>query len=272
MDAVPYERDILDDFDPRRGPSYPKVVAHRGMVVEDRSSGFCGDIVRINFAAVTLRDRHGHLRHFTWKVGGFLVEGKPVTLVRESGEPSDGGAPQRHFTASGSVASDHPLPARVARASRIWVEGVHDAELVEHVWGDDLRELGIVVEPMHGIDGLVAAVDDFGPGPDRRLGILVDHLVLGSKEQRLAAQVTNPHVLVTGHPFVDVWAGIRPHVVGLEHWPEIPRGTPWKEGIARALGTESAGLWPKLRNRVRTYADLEPELVGAVERLIDFLA
>lgn len=271
MVVVPYERDILDDFDPRRGPSYPSVVARLGMVVEDRSSGFCGDIVRINFAAVTLRDRHGHVRHFTWKTGGFLLEGKPVTLVRESAEAPGQPAAQRHFTASGSVASEQPVPARVARANRIWVEGVHDAELLEHVWGDDLRELGIVVEPMHGIDGLLAAVQAFEPGPDRRLGILVDHLVPGSKEQRLASQVTSSYVLVTGHRFVDVWAGIRPHVVGLERWPEVPRGTPWKDGIARALGTESAGLWPRLRNRVRTYADLEPELVGAVERLIDFL-
>jgi hypothetical protein len=154
----------------------------------------------------------------------------------------------------------------------LWVEGRHDAELVEHVWGDDLRELGIVVEPMHGLDGLVGAVAAFDPGPDRRLGVLVDHLVPGSKEARLAAQVEGPHVLVTGHPFVDVWAGVRPKVLGLDEWPDIPRGVPWKEGICAALGVDPAGFWPRLRNRVRTYADLRPELVGAVERLIDFVS
>ena len=75
------------------------------------------------------------------------------------------------------------------------------------MWGDDLRELGIVVEPMHGIDHLVEAVTEFRPGPERTLGILVYHLVTGSKEQRLADQVmkASRHVLVTGHPFVDVW-------------------------------------------------------------------
>ena len=36
--------------------------------------------------------------------------------------------------------------ARVARQSRIYVEGRHDAELVERIWGDDLRHVGVVVE------------------------------------------------------------------------------------------------------------------------------
>jgi len=79
-------------------------------------------------------------------------------------------------------------------------------------------------------------------------------------------------VLVTGHPFVDVWAGIRPDRLGLDRWPAVPRGVPWKEGVCRALGVEMAGFWPRIRNQVRTYADLRPELVGAVEQLLDFVA
>lgn len=264
-----YERDILDELaanEARRG-TYPVVAAVTGLVVEDRSSGFCGDVVGADAEAVTLRDRHGRSRQFRWRPGGFLVEGNPVTLRRPVTTP-----PAPSTTNSGSVASAVPVRARAARASRLWVEGRHDAELVEHVWGDDLRELGIVVEPMHGLDGLVGAVAAFDPGPDRRLGVLVDHLVPGSKEARLAAQVEGPHVLVTGHPFVDVWAGVRPKVLGLDEWPDIPRGVPWKEGICAALGVDPAGFWPRLRNRVRTYADLRPELVGAVERLIDFVS
>lgn len=264
-----YDRDVLEDFDPRRKPTFPSVPAVLGMVVEDRASGFCGDIVKMSFEAVTLRDRKSHQRHFTWKPGGFLVDGRPVTLVRPAAAPPPA-VPS--LTASGSVAGPRNARAVVARASRLWVEGIHDAELVEHVWGDDLRELGIVVEPMHGIDDLVSIVDSFGPTKDRRLGILVDHLVDGSKEARLAASVRGPHVLVTGHPFVDVWAGIRPRSLGLERWPDIPRGEPWKEGMAAALGMDLRTLWPRLRNQVRTYVDLEPELVGAVERLIDFLS
>ena len=264
-----YARDILDELaDSRARPRYREVEVAVGMVVEDRASGFCGDVVKWSVEAVTLRDRNQYQRHFAWKPGGFLLAGKAVTLRRPAVAPATTGPAT---TASGSVGAP-PAPAKVAAASRIWVEGRHDAELLEHVWGDDLRDVGIVVEPMHGIDDLVGAVAAFGPARQRRLGILVDHLVTGSKESRLAAQVRSPHVLVTGHPFVDVWAGVRPKVLGLEEWPDVPRGVEWKDGMCRALGTDPARFWPQLRNRVRSYADLRPELVGAVERLIDFVA
>ena len=267
-------RDILDEYaaEQRRRPSYPDVAVEMGLVVEDRASGFCGDIVRWNAEAVTLRDRNERLRHFGWKPGGFLIDGKAVTLTR----PTVAAATSHRITASGSVAGDGR--AKTARASRIWVEGKHDAELVEHVWGDDLRELGIVVEPMHGADDLAAMVAEFGPSEQRRLGVLLDHLVAGSKETRIAQTVRDPNVLVTGHPFVDVWAGIRPKVLGLAEWPDVPRtdrdgnAVAWKEGLCAALGVPFDGFWPRLRNQVKTFADLRPELVGAVEQLIDFVA
>jgi len=263
-------RDILDEFDQqRRAPAYRTVEAVTGLLAEDRSSGFCGDIVLADARAVTLRDRNGSRREFVYKPGGFLIEGKPVTLVR----PRAAAAPATaKVTNSGSLVTAGPQRARTAVAHRIWVEGKHDAELVEHVWGDDLRELGIVVEPMHGLDDVVSMVADFGPGPQRRLGVLVDHLVAGSKEDRLARQVSGPFVLVTGHPFVDVWEGVRPHVMHLAEWPRVPRGVDWKSGMCAALGTDPATFWPTLRNRVTSFADLRPELVGAVERLIDFVA
>ena len=260
-------RDILDEFEQQRGqPVYRSVAARLGQIVEDRASGFCGDIVAISAEAVTLRDRRGNSRQFRYKPGGFLIEGRPVTLVREQHSPT---APR--LTNSGAVAG--PLHrARVARASRIWVEGRHDAELLQHVWGDELAELAIVVEPMHGIDGLVELVEQFGPSGQRRLGILVDHLVGGSKEARITQQVAGPNVLVTGHPFVDVWAGVRPQVMDLAAWPDVPRSVEWKQGLCDALGVALTDFWPRLRNRVRTFADLRPELVGAVEQLIDFVA
>jgi hypothetical protein len=266
--AVAYSGDILDDFAAsKRGPTYPEVVVEMGMLVEDRASRFCGDVVRWSAEGVTLQDRNDYVRHFTWKPGGFLIEGRPVTLVR----PATAGSATQRITASGSVAGDGR--ARVAKASRIWVEGKHDAELLEHVWGDDLRELGIVVEPLHGADDLRAAVVEFSPSVDRRLGVLLDHLVPGSKETRIAETVRDPNVLITGHPFVDVWAGIRPKVLGLDDWPDVPKGElPWKEAMCAALGVPFDGFWPKLRNRVTTFADLRPELVGAVEQLIDFVS
>ena len=263
-----YERDILEEFAAaRQAPRYTAVEISQGLLVEDRISGFTGDVVGWNHEAIRLRDRNKVVRNFTWKQGGFLFEGRPVTLV----PPAPRAEPAKpRLTNSGSIAGDGA--PQVARASRIWVEGKHDAELLEHVWGDDLRELGIVVEPMHGADDLVAAVADFRPGPTRRLAVILDHLVAGSKESRLAAGVTDRHVMITGHPFVDVWAGIRPRVLGIQRWPDVPKGRPWKQGMCAALGVELDNFWPRLRNRVATYADLEPELVGAVERAIDFTA
>jgi hypothetical protein len=53
--------------------------------------------------------------------------------------------------------------AKTALASRIYVEGHHDAELVEKIWGDDLRHVGVVVEYLGGIDDLPDIVADFAP-------------------------------------------------------------------------------------------------------------
>jgi hypothetical protein len=255
---------------PRR--ALPQVEAEHGLVVEDAETGVCGAVVRCEKTAggwtVTLEDRHG--RHRVFPLGpGFLLEGAPVELVRPPGGPA--AAPPRR-TASGSV----PVAgarARVARAGRIYVEGRHDAELVEKVWGDDLRVEGVVVEHLGGIDDLPAVVRDFGAAPGRRLGVLVDHLVPGSKESRLAGQVVSPYVRVVGHPYVDVWQAVRPSALGIAAWPEVPRGTPWKEGVCAGLGwpVDPPAAWRRILGAVTSYADLEPSLLGRVEELIDFV-
>jgi hypothetical protein len=129
----------------------------------------------------------------------------------------------------------------------------------------------VVVERLDGIDDLAAVVARFRPGPDARLGFLVDHLVDGSKEAWLAAAVSDPHVLVTGTPFVDVWQAVKPAAVGIRAWPDVPRTEDWKAGICARLGTDPATMWRRVLASVRSYVDLEPALVGAVERLIDFV-
>jgi hypothetical protein len=178
-------------------------------------------------------------------------------------------APIRNRTASGSI-SVGPQRARVAAASRIWVEGLHDAALVERIWGDDLRVEGVVVEPLSGVDHLPDAVAEFGPGPGRRLGVLVDHLIADSKESRIAASVTSEFVMVTGHPYVDIWQAVKPAAIGIRAWPEIPRGQNWKDGVCAALGVrEPAEMWRLILSRVNTFHDIETPLIGAVERLID---
>ena len=273
-----YAGDVLAQ--PRaRQRAVPQVAAERDLVVEDAETGFCGAVVRWEKTpggpTVTLEDRRG--RHRVFPSGfGFLVDGAPVELVR----PEVATAGQEHRparrTASGSIAAP-TARARVARASRIYVEGKHDAELVEKVWGDDLRVEGVVVEHLGGIDDLAAEVRDFGPAPDRRLGVLVDHLVPGSKEWRIAETVRSPHLLVLGHPYVDVWAAVRPAALGIAAWPDVPRGQPWKDGVCAALGwpaetaADTAAAWRRILGSVRSYADLEPSLLGRVEELIDFV-
>lgn len=259
-----------DILAPRRLPTpAPSVVAKLGLQVEHRGSGFVGVVEEIDGRTLTLRDDSGLVRGFDMEPRGFclLPGGEVVTLTR----PAAAAAASPRFTASGAVAAP-ASPARVARADRILVEGVHDAELLEKVWGDELRRYGIVVEPIDGVDHLDEEVRRRTPGPNRRLGVLLDHLVPGSKESRVTAAVAGPHVLVEGHEFVDVWQAIRPAVAGLRAWPVIPPGRPWKEGICAALGVaETWLLWRQILASVRDYRDLEPSLVGAVERLLDFL-
>jgi len=252
----------------RLAATYPLVPAVVGMSLVHRASGFSGTLVRLEGGGVELRGRTGQERVFRLTPGAFAVEGRAVSLVRA---PKDPGAGRPVVTASGSL-SVPGAPARVARAGRLWVEGVHDAELVERVWGDDLRVEGVVVERLDGIDHLERAVAEFRPGPARRLGVLVDHLVPGSKESRLAEGVRHPDVLVTGTPFVDVWEAVRPAVLGIPGWPSIPRGTEWKHGVCAELGLgDPPAAWRRILGSVSSYADLEPALVGAVERLIDFV-
>ncbi|MQA08815.1 MAG: DUF3097 family protein [Pseudonocardiaceae bacterium] len=259
-----YSRDVLSA--PRK-KKIPEVPAEPGLVVEEPGTGFCGAVLRIEHGNVVLEDRHGKERVFPLTPAGFLLDGKPVTLTRPvAAAPSK---PAR--SASGSVRVEG-LKARTARDSRIWVEGKHDAELVERVWGHDLRVEGVVVEPLDGVDVLAERIEEFGTGPGRRLGVLVDHLIPGSKESRLVEQIRDEHVLVTGHPYVDIWQAVKPAVLGIEEWPSVPKHLPWKEGVCAALGWgEPYEGWQRVLAAVHSFHDVETPLLGAVERLIDFV-
>ena len=250
----------------------------KGEVVEEVTTDFCGEIVQVDrdLHTVTLEDRRRKRRTFPLGAG-FLLEGRPVILVAP---PRTGGPARSTRTASGSLAV-HGAKARVARASRIFVEGRHDAELVERVWGDDLRLEGVVVEYLGGVDDLAGQLQAFGPGPTRRVGVLVDHLVPGSKESRLAEEVERSpvgrHVRITGHPFIDVWQAVKPARLGFASWPDVPPGEDWKHGTCDRLGwphrnqADIARAWQHVLGAVRSYADLEPALLGRVEELIDFV-
>jgi hypothetical protein len=256
------------------------VEAVADLVVEEVETGFCGAVVRVEKTpagfTVTLEDRHR--KHRVFPLGpGFLIDGAPVVLVRPA--PRAGTGPTR-TTASGSIAVDGRR-ARVAREGRIYVEGKHDAELVERVWGDDLRIEGVVVELLEGVDFLPGIVEEFGPGPGRRLGVLVDHMVARSKETRIAEQVQagrQESVLVLGHPYVDIWQAVKPAAVGIEAWPHVPRDVEWKVGICERLNRKDPGwpldpraAWRRILGCVESYRDLEPTLLARVEALIDFV-
>jgi hypothetical protein len=278
-----YGSDVLntDWRAPKNGRSV-EAPADLGLVVEavfdsGAKTDFCGEIVKVerDLGTVTLEDRRNVRR--TFPLGpGFLLEGRPVVLVA----PARKGPASPTRTASGSVAVAG-AKARVARASRIFVEGRHDAELVEQVWGADLRIEGVVVEYLEGVDDLAEHLRDFGPGPERRVGVLVDHLVPGSKESRIAQSVAKSpvgkHVLIVGHPYVDIWAAVKPQRLGKEAWPTIPRSIEWKKGVCQTFGwphrdqADIARAWQHILSKVTSYSDLEPALLGRVEELIDFV-
>jgi hypothetical protein len=283
-----YGRDVLSgDWRAARRPRAQEVAAEPGLVVEETDTGWCGAVVRVEKAGgmqvVHLEDRRGRTRGFPLGPG-FLVDGAPVVLTpprRAATAALQTARRAESRTASGSTAVVGAR-ATVAAASRLFVEGRHDAELVEKVWGDDLRVEGVVVELLDGVDDLAGAIATFRPGPTRRMGVLVDHLVPGTKEAGIVDAVralpgTRGCVRVLGHPYVDVWQSVRPERLGLTAWPVIPRGQSWKHGICAALGwphetqTDIALAWKRILGRVRTYADLEPTLLASVEELIDFV-
>ena len=111
--------------------------------------------------------------------------------------------------------------------------------------------------------------------------MLVDHLVPGSKESRIADAVRRgahgAHVRIVGHPHIDVWQCVRPSSLGIPAWPDVPRGIEWKVGVSRALGwpardqADLARTWQRILGSVKTYRDLDPALLGRVEELIDFV-
>ena len=242
---------------------------HVGMTLTHSGSRFTGTVAEFTQGGeVVLTSRWGEQQAFAAHDGAFMHNGSRVSMR----EPATSKRTEARFTASGSIDAGASR-AHVARASRIWVEGVHDAELIEKIWGDDLREAALAVEPLHGADDLASAISSFRPGPRRRLGVLLDHLVQGSKESRIAASVSDRNVLIRGHPYVDIWAAIKPQTIGIAAWPDVPVGEPWKEGVLNRLDldNQSGPFWGRVLGSVTSFRDVETPLVNAVEQLIDFV-
>lgn len=264
----PYSGNILNGHSRQKRPSFPQVPAEPGLVVEVMADGFVGAVVNFERTYdgdfIRLEDRHRRERIFKMREGAFMIDGQRVSLTRYVPK-----APQQRSN-SGSRRV-HNVEAKVATPSRIWVEGIHDAAIVEKIWGHDLRVEGVVVEYLEGLDNLPERLDEFQPQRGRRVGVLADHLVTGSKEMRLTSSV-GPHVLVTGHPFIDIWAAVKPERLGLRAWPEVPYGEDWKTGVCRRVGwSDPKEGWNRVYNAVSSFRDVDSSLIGAVERLVDFV-
>lgn len=246
------------------------VFVEPGARVVHTPTATAGVVVRfVEGSLLILRDASGRDHQLRPTDGLFSVDGEPVAL-RAPSTPT--APPAAAKTASGSVDAG-AVPARIARASRIWVEGIHDAELIERIWGDDLRYEGVVVEQLEGADDLAERITQFGPRTGRRLGVLLDHMVDGSKESRIAEASARHDVLILGHPYVDIWQAVTPAAAGIDAWPQVPMGQPWKDGVIAALGVSMSPpqFWKHLLGRVSTWTDVETPLVTAVEQLIDFV-
>ncbi|GGG68240.1 DUF3097 domain-containing protein [Corynebacterium pelargi] len=263
-----YSGDILGGHRRKQAPTFPEVPATPDLVVEVLADGFVGAVIAFERTYdgdfVRLEDRYGQERLFKMRPGAFLIDGQRVSLTRYVPKAQS----QRSNSGSRRV---EQVEAKVALPSRIWVEGVHDAAIVEKIWGHDLRVEGVVVEYLEGLDNLQQRLDDFQPTAQRRVGVLADHLIEGSKESRLTEEV-GPNVLVTGHPFIDIWAAVKPQRLGLSAWPEVPYGEDWKQGVCRRVGwSDPKEGWRRVYRAVETFRDVDASLIGAVERLVDFV-
>ena len=208
--------------------------------------GFCGDIVTITAEAVTLRDRQGQHRQFRYKPGGFLIDGKPVTLVRAGprSQRRPAGDQQRlgRRPPAGAAQRRHGQPdlGRGQATTPSWSSTCGATTCAS--WGSSSSRCTASTT-------WSAWSAEFAPSPAapaRGAGRPPRRRLEGGAPRR---QVRGPDVLVTGHPFVDVWAGVRPQVIGLDAWPDVPRGVEWKEGMCDALGVSLTDFWPHLRNR-----------------------
>lgn len=159
------------------------------MVLGAHSSGFVGEVMKVGKVAgqwqMELEDRRMR-RCAGSRWGAAFGEGQPVNLLPALPASI---APRKKITASGSFHVEHE--ARVAKPHESGWRSKHDAELISKIWGADLAFAGIMIEELFGADNLRQILSAFEPSDARRAGIMLDHLVPGSKEARIAAEISH---------------------------------------------------------------------------------
>ncbi len=194
---------------PRR--TVPEVPAEPGLVVEDPASGFCGAVVAADAREVTLEDRHGRRRVFPLLPAG--VPGRGRRGHAGAARAARPAAPAR--SASGSVAGGR-------------AHGAHRAGGADLGGGPARRRAGGAgVGPRPAGRGRRRGADARHGRPGRRgrgvrarargggSGCWSTTSWPGRRSPAAAAASPGPHVLVTGHPYVDVWQAVKPSVVGI---------------------------------------------------------
>ena len=206
--------------------------AELGAVVEEVTTDWCGEIVAVDrdLHTLTLEDRRGKRR--TFPLGpGFLLEGRPVILAApvRGGGPGEADAygvrlgrrPRRQGPGRPGQPDLRRGPAR-RRAGR---EGLGRRP------ADRGRGRGV---PRRRRRPRPTTCATSGPAPSAGSACSSTTWCAGSKESRIAQRIAKSpvgkHVLIVGHPFIDIWAAVKPERLGLQRWPDVPAQHRVEEG------------------------------------------
>ena len=202
----------------------------------------------------------------------FLLDGRPVTLVRPAARrPAARGPGAR--TASGSFAVAG-APARVARASRIWVEGVHDAALRRTDLGRRPARRGRRgrTARRHRRPGRARARRSARPASG---GSACSSTTSWPAARRRASSPSVPRTPTRARHRPPLRRRLAGGEADRARHRRVADGAArhrLEDGICAALGvSDPREMWRRVLAGVDSYADVEVPLLRAVEELIDFV-
>ena len=277
-----YAKDVLaQGWQQQAKKVVPEIALERGMVLEDATTGFCGAVTRWENGLVVLEGRDDKRRSFP--IGhGLLLEGKPVAVTVPPRRPAGCGGWRDHRAGRRRARSPvRPSGPRwhcpAGSTSRVgttpsWSRRSGATTCATSAWWSSSWTASTTS---------LTIVAEFRPERGRRLGVLADHLVPGSKESRIAAGVAKgpygAYVLVAGHPFIDIWQAVKPADWGCRRGPTCRAAptsstAPARRWVGRTAtkptsGAPGSGSWPTSTS----WSDLERGLLTPVEQLIDFV-
>ena len=258
----------------RTAAQYPHRAAEPGIRVLHRASGFTGTLVALEGDDVVLRGHTGLERRYQNVPGTFAVEGTPTHLVspRRARRRRAARSPKDVRTASGSRAVDGRAgPGRRAPAASGWRASTTP---------NSSSGCGATISASRASWSNGSTVPTTWPPRCARSAPRATAASAccsttscpGARKPGWRRAIDDPHVLVTGTPFVDVWEAVRPAAVGIRAWPVVPKGQNWKDGVCAALGVDDPRtMWRRILAAVSDWKQLEQPFVAAVEQLIDFV-